>query len=154
MFFAPTKIRVGVLRGGPSPEYEVSLNTGQTIISNLSLEYDPLDILISKEGLWHAGGLEKAPHQILQGLDVAVNAMHGAYGEDGKVQKMLEDFNIPYTGSDSLSSAIGMNKTMSKDIFKRHNLKAPHHIVVQKEEDGISRRTISQINENVIFPVI
>jgi len=45
------KVRVGVLRGGPSSEYEVSLNTGKTILTNLSEEYEPLDIFISKQGV-------------------------------------------------------------------------------------------------------
>ena len=51
MPFSPHKIRVGVLRGGPSPEYDVSLKTGSTILANLPEEYEPIDIFISKEGV-------------------------------------------------------------------------------------------------------
>src|SRR3989338_5397698 len=90
------KTRVGVLRGGPSPEYDVSMNTGKIILANLPEEYEPIDIFISKEGVWHIGGLEKELYKILQMIDVAVNATHGVYGEDGNIQKLFEKFHIPY----------------------------------------------------------
>ena len=149
------KIRVGVLRGGPSPEYEVSLNTGKTILANLPDEYEPIDILISKNGAWHTGGLRKDPYRILKTIDVAVNAMHGTYGEDGTVQKMLERFNIPYTGSDSMASALGMNKIMSKNVFEKYGLKTPHHIIIEKAgDDGITKEMMKKINESLPFPII
>jgi len=146
------KTRVGVLRGGPSPEYDVSMNTGKTILANLPEEYEPLDIFISKEGVWHIGGLEKEPYKILQTIDVAINATHGAYGEDGNIQKLFEYFHIPYSGSDSLASALGMNKAMSKDIFKRQGLKTPHHILINRDE--VLNKTINKINESFLFPII
>ena len=155
MSFAPDKIRVGVLRGGPSPEYDVSLNTGKTVLSNLEESYYPLDIFISKEGGWHTGGLEKSPYKILQIVDVVWNAMHGGFGEDGTVQKMLEDFGIPYTGSDSLPSAGAMNKGLAKDIFSLAGLKTPHHIIVEKNDNDIDLKTIiNKINESLPFPII
>jgi D-alanine-D-alanine ligase len=150
-----TKTRVGVLRGGPSPEYEVSLKTGGTILSNLPEEYEPLDIFISKDGFWHIGGLQKNPYDILKTIDVVINALHGAYGEDGTVQKFLENFGIPYTGSNALSSSLGMNKIMSKEIFNRHGLKTPHHIIVDRDDEaGITENMIKKINENLTFPII
>lgn len=149
------KTRVGVLRGGPSPEYEVSLNTGKTILANLPEEYEPLDILISKNGVWHTTGLEKNPYNILKMVDVAVNAMHGSYGEDGTVQKLLEKFGIPYTGSDSLASALGMNKIMSKNVFEKYGLKTPHYIIAEKNNDSeITKEIIEKINESLPFPII
>ena len=75
------KIRVGVLRGGPSAEHEVSLLTGINVLSNLPSEkYQGTDILISREGKW--------PY--LPAVDVIFNALHGEYGEDGQVQLILE----------------------------------------------------------------
>ena len=146
------KTRVGVLRGGPSPEYEVSLNTGKTILANLPEEYEPLDIFISKDGAWHTAGFEKNPYDILKTIDVVVNAMHGAYGEDGKVQKFLENFGIPYTGSDSMASAIGMNKVMSKNIFNNYGLKTPHYIIVNADEN--EDNLMDRIDKGLPFPVI
>jgi D-alanine-D-alanine ligase len=112
-------ITVGVLRGGPSSEYEVSLKTGAAVLRNLDTEkYRPLDILIDKEGLWHARGREIAPARILCQLDVVFNAMHGEYGEDGTVQKLLSTFGIPYTGSGALASALCMNKLATKERLR------------------------------------
>jgi D-alanine-D-alanine ligase len=60
------RIRVGVLRGGPSSEYEISLKTGATVLNNLSQEkYNPRDIFIDKEGQWHMHGLPVLPHSTL-----------------------------------------------------------------------------------------
>jgi D-alanine-D-alanine ligase len=121
------KIRVAVLRGGPSSEYEVSLKTGATILSHMPGHYHPIDILIDKQGVWHQNGIPVEPHQVLKHVDAVVVAMHGQYGEDGKVQRLLETFGVPFTGSDSLGSALGMNKDISKKIFKQHGIKTPYH---------------------------
>ena len=53
------------------------------------------------------------------------NALHGAYGEDGKIQGFLEMHSVPYTGSESLASAVGMNKTMTNQVLARHGIKIP-----------------------------
>lgn len=154
MSFSQHKIRVGVLRGGPSPEYQVSLGTGQAILANLPEEYEPLDIFISQQGAWHLLGIEKNPYDILKTVDVVVNAMHGAFGEDGTVQRFLENFGIPYTGSNSLASALGMNKILSKQVFARHGLKTPHHILIEQGESGVTKQMVELINESLPFPII
>jgi D-alanine-D-alanine ligase len=130
-----SRTKVGVLRGGPSSEYEVSLKTGKSVIDNLSSEkYEALDIFIDRDGVWHHQGLPITPEKLFKKVDVIFNALHGAYGEDGTVQKILDQFAIPYTGSKSLASAIGMNKVLSKKIYKDHGLKTPLHKVLHKKE--------------------
>lgn len=59
-----TKLRVGVLRGGPSSEYEVSLKTGSTILKALAEKYQPHDIFVTKDGIWHLDGVEKTPEKL------------------------------------------------------------------------------------------
>jgi len=56
-------------------------------------------------------------------IDVALLTMHGLYGEDGKIQGMLDFFDIPYTGSGVLGSALGMDKVLMKEIFEKLGLK-------------------------------
>ncbi|MBN2093886.1 MAG: D-alanine--D-alanine ligase [Candidatus Zambryskibacteria bacterium] len=149
------KTRVGVLRGGPSPEYDVSLNTGRAVLSNLPEDCEPIDIFISKDGIWHVSGLERDPYTILKSLDMAINALHGTYGEDGTVQKMLDHFGIPYTGSDAMSSRLGMNKILTKKILSQAGLKTPMYMIVEMKEDGeIPTGAVNHINENLIFPII
>lgn len=111
-----SKLTVGVLRGGPSSEYDVSIRSGNAVLSNLSKEkYNINDLFIDKDGIWHKRGIPLTPEKILRNIDVAIIALHGEYGEDGTVQKILEKFGVPYTGSDSFSSYVGMNKFLTKE---------------------------------------
>jgi len=136
-----TKTRIGVVRGGPSSEYEISLRTGAAVLDALDKEkYEPLDIVISKAGVWHLHGLEIRPHEVVGRVDVIFNALHGYYGEDGKIQSLLEAHSIPFTGSDSLSSAIAMNKILSKEYFRRAGLKTPMHVLI---EGGTAKKEIN-----------
>ncbi len=128
------KIHVGVLRGGPSSEYEVSLKTGASVLKHLPEKYHAHDILIDKQGVWHAHGLPRTPDRILRKLDVVFNALHGEYGEDGSVQKLLEHFKIPFTGSGALGSAWAMNKVAAKKVFERAGLQVAKSYIVIKEE--------------------
>lgn len=128
-------IRVGVLRGGPSHEYDVSIKSGGTVLKHLSKDkYHAHDIFIDRDGVWHMSGLPVDPHDALSRLDVVVNALHGAYGEDGKVQHLLDRQGIPYTGSGALASAIGMNKALSKKEYEKRGLRTPRHVLVRRED--------------------
>jgi len=127
-------VRVGVLRGGPSGEYEVSLQTGASVLEHLPTNYHSYDVFIDKDGKWHWQGMEAPPHKILKHVDVVFNALHGEYGEDGKVQKLLENFKIPYTGSNSLSSALAMNKVLSRKIFEKEGINIPAGKSLRKED--------------------
>lgn len=139
-----SKIKVGVLRGGPSGEYDISLKTGATVLKNLSHpkfedKYHLYDIYIAKDGMWHMHGAPVTPTQVAQQVDVFFNALHGAYGEDGKVQKILDDHHARYTGSGALGSAVGMNKALAKDLFKIHSIKTPYHIVLENKDREVER---------------
>src|SRR3990167_5499927 len=128
-------IRVGVLRGGPSLEHEVSLKTGETVLRNLPAKYSAKDIFISKAGEWHLDGKLAHHDRIFRQIDVVFNALHGEYGEDGKVQQLLEAFGVPYTGSGAMASALGMNKILARQAFKSAGLKIPFgfDLVLKKE---------------------
>jgi len=131
-------IRVGVLRGGPSAEYDVSLNSGAQVLSvlqkNVDQRYQARDIVINKQGIWHIDGIVVDPADLHTKIDVAFNALHGSYGEDGKVQAILAAHGIPYTGSDALSSAVGMNKILSKKVFAAHGIKTPYWKEIASQE--------------------
>lgn len=150
---AMSKIRVSVLRGGPSSEYAVSLKTGESILKHLSEEkYHTRDVLIDKRGLWHLRGIPVEPRQALEQSDVVVNALHGEWGEDGKVQRLLETFGIPYTGSGPLSSAIAMHKGMTKEYARRAGIKTPKGVVLNVAHD-IGKR-ISELFRTLPLPAV
>ncbi|MFA6095118.1 MAG: D-alanine--D-alanine ligase [Candidatus Paceibacterota bacterium] len=148
-----SRIRVGVLRGGPSSEYDVSLKTGASVLKNLSQDkYQPVDIFVSKDGVWHVHGVAKKPEQVIKHLDVIFNAMHGQFGEDGTVQRFLDTHGMKYTGSGSLASAVGMNKSLSKKRYKAHDLRTPIHLEHRKGTDTSS--TAKKIFFEFSFPCI
>jgi D-alanine--D-alanine ligase len=128
-------LRIGVLRGGPSSEYEVSLKTGANVLKTLSETHRPLDIFISRDGIWHMRGVPQPIEKILPQVDVVVNALHGKFGEDGAVQKILEQHGVLFTGSDSFASAVSMNKILSKQIFLRYKLKTPEYTIFKRNHD-------------------
>jgi D-alanine-D-alanine ligase len=124
-----SKTRVGILRGGPSTEYDVSLKSGNAILNALREHhadtYQVVDIFIDKDGSWHIGGIPIKPEDIVHKVDVIFNALHGSYGEDGTVQSFLDAHGIPYTGSEAVPSAMGMNKQITNNIVARHGIKIP-----------------------------
>ena len=127
---------VAVLRGGPSSEYDVSLKTGASVLEALDKEkYEPRDIFISRGGEWHLHGVGVPPEQALFGADVAFNAMHGHYGEDGQVQRLLDQLGVAYTGSDALASATAFNKQRTKEAVQKLGVKVAHGIVVDDSGD-------------------
>ncbi|MBX4200026.1 hypothetical protein KW790_01005 [Candidatus Parcubacteria bacterium] len=151
--FAP-KLRVAVLRGGPSPEYDVSLKTGGHVLSilrDMPDKYEPVDIFISHDGQWHLRGAEALPYRALHGIDVVFNALHGAYGEDGQVQRLLSSLNIPYTGSRAVASALAMNKDMAKEVYKSHGLLTPSHELIRGD---VNDDHLIYIFRNYLHPVI
>ena len=137
-------IRVGVVRGGPSSEYDVSLLTGGNVLSHLRGEklnqtYKSIDILIDKNGIWHKNGIPTTIENIFHSVDVIFNALHGEYGEDGKIQQVFDQWQIPYTGSRAFPSAVGFNKALSKEQFNILGIKTPKHILFsayQEDLDG------------------
>lgn len=129
------KIRVGVLRGGPSPEYAVSLESGAVALAHLESDrYDSLDILIDKTGKWFVRGIEDAPHKILGKVDAVINALHGQYGESGGVQEILEAHRVPFSGSRRLASALSLNKALAKRALVKAGLQTPQYRVVTRAE--------------------
>ena len=112
---------VGVLRGGTSSEYPLSLKTGAAIISALPEErYETRDILIDREGMWHLRGMPSTPARALTQVDVVLNALHGGIGEDGTVQRILDRTGIPYAGSRAHSAGLSLNKIRAREVL--HNV--------------------------------
>ncbi len=133
---------VGVLRGGPSREHEVSLKSGAAILANLPEgRYEPRDIYINKAGVWHDRGRPTTPDRVLRQIDVALIGLHGEYGEDGEVQKLLDRFSVPYAGADALGSYLAMHKMLAKARAKEIGLlTADCHYIERTEDSPIAVR--------------
>lgn len=139
--------RVAILRGGLSDEYSVSLATGASVLKEIDREkFDPLDIVITKSGEWLIDGVVRYPEHVLPTVDVVFNALHGTYGEDGTIQRLLDRFCVPYTGSKAYASSIAMNKAMTKEYIKHTGIKLAPHLVVTRESLGNIPRIAEQIS--------
>jgi D-alanine-D-alanine ligase len=144
---------VGVLRGGPSREHEVSLKTGASMLAHLPKDkYDARDIYIDKQGQWHDRGRAITPDRVLRQIDVVLNGLHGEYGEDGHIQKLLERFAVPYTGADSLGSHLAMHKAMAKLKAQEAGLLTPEFFYIERVEDA--SRVAAQAHRTFIPPVV
>lgn len=115
---------VAVLMGGWSSEREVSLTSGRAVARALREEGFQVSEIDVDRNLAAALGALKP--------DVAFNALHGPYGEDGTVQGLLEIIGIPYTHSGVLASALAMNKPMAKDVWRNHGLPMANGQVVHR----------------------
>lgn len=147
-------IVVGVLRGGPSREHEVSLRSGHTVLRHLPEEhYTVRDIYIDLEGIWHERGRAVPAGNILSGIDVAFVALHGEYGEDGEVQKLLERFGVPYTGSDSFASFTAMHKVLAKEAAKKAGIRTPRYRFIERQEDleSILQEVVRTFSQPVVI---
>lgn len=128
--------KIAVLMGGPSTEREVSLNTGNAILSAL------------QEKGYQAVGIDLNPQQFVEqlreaGAEIVFNAIHGKFGEDGALQGALDLLGIPYTGSGVLASAIAMDKAISKRLFSSAAIPTPRAAYYG------NRQEITQIAANV-----
>src|SRR5512138_135272 len=117
--------RVAVLYGGPSTERDVSLRTGKACADALVAKgYDVALVDVDQE---LAARLREKQ------IDVAFNALHGRWGEDGCVQGLLEVMRIPYTGSGVLASAMGMDKLVAKAMFGKLGLSLIDYVAFPPE---------------------
>lgn len=126
------RLKVIVLMGGPSSEYEVSLATAKNIISALDPQkYQIFPLRIPKTRNW-SEEIRKGIHQTQP--EVVFIAMHGEYGEDGRVQSLLELAGIPYTGSGVLASALAMDKVKSARFLESCGLTTPKYTAFKKTD--------------------
>jgi len=113
--------KVAVLMGGPSPEREVSLRSGAAVARGLRAagydvaEADPAD-----------GQLRLAPD-----VEAVFIALHGAFGEDGAVQALLQQRGLPYTGAGAEASRVAFDKRRSKRVFAAQGIPTPAYAVAQ-----------------------
>ncbi|MGM1049805.1 MAG: D-alanine--D-alanine ligase [Bacillota bacterium] len=136
-------MKIGVIMGGISSEREVSLKTGQEMIHHLDhSRYEVVPIVVEQRADLIA--------QVQQaGIDFALLALHGQYGEDGTVQGALETLGIPYTGSGVLASSLCMNKQLSKMLLKTAGVHTPAGLCWQGMDDYDP-----QMVERLGYPVI
>ncbi len=132
--------KVAVLLGGRSAEREISLQSGQAVLTALlesgvdAQAFDPAQ-----------QSLEMLKQQ---GFDRAFIALHGRFGEDGTIQGVLEWLGIPYTGSGVMASALAMDKWRTKLVWQAAGIRSPRFEILQENSH------FEQVAENLGLPLI
>ncbi|MED9947390.1 MAG: D-alanine--D-alanine ligase [Peptacetobacter hiranonis] len=122
------KKKIAVIMGGISSEREISLKSGAGVFESLDREkYEPIKVVIDEK----TDIITKIPDDV----DFAFLALHGKFGEDGCVQSVLETRDIPYSGCGPLSSAMCMDKNISKKICKASGIPTADWITVKSIEE-------------------
>jgi UDP-N-acetylmuramate--alanine ligase len=166
------KIHVGILMGGISLEREVSFNSGRTICDHLDQSmYIIIPLFQAKNRKlyklpWHflhRGKISDFENRLEQEgeciqwnylkniIDILYSALHGSYGEDGHIQGICELFNIPYTGSSILSSALASDKFFHDTILQRNGIVTPRGYLIKHYQ---LKEDIKNIVKKEYFPCI
>ena len=153
---------IAVIFGGKTVEHDISIITGLQVISNLKEKYNVIPIYISREGVWLTGQKllnlnsytnfcktslktcyvkPNSKFLYIKGvitkerkIDSVILALHGAHGEDGTIQGLLELTQIPYVSSGVLGSAITMDKAILKMLLERNDIKTPKFLFFYEDE--------------------
>ena len=137
--------KVAVLMGGSSAERDISLMSGGGVLEALRAQgvdahaFDPRERALAEL---------KA-----EGYARCFVALHGRHGEDGTVQGALELLGIPYTGSGVMASAIAMDKTMTKKLWRAEGLPTPRWVSLGRAEQG-ARERLRQVPDELGLPLI
>ena len=139
------KKKILIISGGISKERLISLDTGLQVAKEL--KKNGYKIKISEPD----NNLEKNIKEFKP--SVIFNALHGQFGEDGYIQTILEQYQIPYTHSGPIASSIAMDKEISKKIFIKNKINTPKFIKYSFDKKK-STKLIEQINDKLKFPVV
>lgn len=180
---------IGVFFGSRSPEHDVSIITGQLIISGLKkCGYNVIPVYIDKNGKWYSDArlssmkffaqnsgdlgkklesfnidFNKSSGKMVKQtgflksnvfFDIAFPAFHGQNGEDGTFQGLCEMLNVPYVGCDVTSSAITMDKVLTKMIYKANNIPTVDFIYFNLNEWRINKKSVIEQIKTLNWPVI
>lgn len=168
-------MKLYVIYGGKSAEHEVSVKSAFSIFQNIYYEYyTVIPVYITYEGNWFKGAeiesresiiskdelvdiAEKMPfsfNELTEGESVAFPVLHGPNGEDGTVQGLFETLGIPYVGAGVLSSAVGMDKVLSKVIFKEAGLPVLPYKEVKVRDWRVDQEAVCEaIEMEIDYPI-
>ncbi len=183
---------IGVFFGSRNPEHDISIITGQLIISGLkALGHLVAPVYLDKQGAWLVGSelgemkyftaesdsvnikekfaqyyldLEKSRGQVVlrkKGMlgkeiiiDLAFPAFHGANGEDGAFQGMMEMLNVPYVGCGVAASAVAMDKILTKSFYKAHKIPTTEFIhFTRLDWNADKEKLIAEITKKLKWPM-
>lgn len=166
-----TGVRIGVLIGGSSSENDASLISARSVLPALEeLGYVTKPILITSDQSWYVYGSKSAYHsqehesafgvnEVVDRLPHLVDAifitMHGSFGEDGSVQRLLDRAGVPYQGSGVRASQLAFDKHATSQLLRRAGFAVPDYNLIERAKWVVARaRIIRQIIAVYGLPVV
>jgi len=173
-----------VIFGGRSVEHDISIITGLGALNNTSGLYNVIGVYIDKNGQWWTGRrlrevgtfqpfdktklckctLMPSKNYLIEyhrfsckniPIYCAINCLHGHNGEDGAIAGLLQLCNIPHTSASVLSSAVCMDKTMTKQLLSHNKIKTVDYVMFDKREYQNNKATLlSKIQKKLGYPCI
>lgn len=141
--------KITVIYGGKSFEHDISIRSYKSFVENINKKYQLSTIYVDKDGLWYKNNkLMNNIVDFLKEQDVIFPLIHGNIGEDGKLQGLFETFDIKYVGSNTISSALAMDKAFCKIILDKYNIKQVPYVILNK------KTKIKEITSKLNYPVI
>ncbi len=176
-------MNIALITGGISAEREVSLNSGRCILKALrenghnvraidpmygsknieeevifkdvvSKDYPSLEKIRKLQKEASVKYTECVSSSLFEGIDIAFNGLHGKFGEDGKIQTLLELRGVPYTGSRVVASVIAMDKHFSKSMFLLNGIKTPEWITLYKNNRDEKISELNAIHDKIGIPCV
>jgi D-alanine-D-alanine ligase len=175
-------MHIAVLMGGPSPEHDISLASGEEVAASLLRQgFQVSIVVIGRDGGWRlppekeaqnpngAGAAVRGLSGKNEGLDparaildlrarkvdLAFLALHGRYGEDGTIQGFLEAVPLPYTGSGVMASSLAMDKIRSKKVLRASGLAVPDFTALSGQAwDSGPDQALADIEKKLSYPLV
>ena len=140
------KQHIAVLMGGWNSEREVSIKSGEAVYNSLiELGYRATKIDFARDIVAKLGEIRP---------DIVFNALHGRYGEDGRVQGLLDILNIPYTHSGIIASAISMDKVLTGRLCFSAGVNSPKFVVIKKNDPNNPKIILETIGKPFVIKPI
>ncbi len=157
-------VRVVVVMGGVSSEHAISMQSGANVLKYLDAQrYAVTQAVITKEGQWvfgdgggdHLSEEDAFPALKAMETDCVFIALHGPNGEDGRIQGLLDDAGIRYTGSGSAASSVAMDKVRSKEVASQAGIRVGKQVVFQTDAWPAEREALTRrVETELAFPCV
>lgn len=168
---SPSPLRIAVLHGGPSSEHDISVWSSRGVLKTLrEAGHHALAVYVDKSGRWHLSAMDDAGVTVGDGIDmlaavaelrgqvdVCFLGFHGNYGEDGRVQAVLELAGLAYTGSGVMASALAMDKTVARRVYAGVGLPVAGAVEIDTaglEKPGVAEVAAQSLVERLGLPVV
>lgn len=142
------KLKILVVSGGASAERDVSIKSGRNVYLSLDRKKYVVSSLLVPKSL--DSFFTDKNKNILKKTDLVFIAMHGFFGEDGKLQSYLESLGVKYTGSSSFSCTLSMNKYFSTKIVGSAGINVPKTYLISK---SMVDEDVSSLTSKIMFPL-